>query len=433
MDELFMPFTMHRKFKKNPRLLERAEGVYYYSVEGEKILDGIAGLWCVNAGHCHPKIVRAVQEQVAKLDFAPSFNFGHSTAFKFAERVAGLVNPKRNLNRVFFTTDGSSAVETSIKMALAYHKIKGEGGRVRLIGRERAYHGVNFAGISVGGIMPNRKMYGTQLPLVDHLPHTYDPTRNAFSRGEPEYGIEYADSLERIVQLHDASTISAVIVEPVAGAGGVLPPPKGYLRRLREICDKHKILLIFDEVITGFGRLGESFATEYFDVTPDMICVAKGITNATVPCGAVILSREIFDTFMSGSENSIEFCHGYTYSGHPLAMAAGMATLDVYQEEGIFEHSREISKYFEDALHSLRGLPFVTDIRNLGLMAAIELEPIKGEPSKRSFNALTDSFQRGLMIRISGDAIVLSPPLIINKQQINRIIDTLTAVFKNLK
>lgn len=426
-----MPFTANRQFKSHPRLLERAEGFYYYGPEGNKILDAFSGLWCVNLGHSHPKIVRALQEQVTRLDYAPTFMWGHSSAFKFAEKITDLLHPKRNLNHVFFANCGSTAVDTALKIALAYHKIKGEGSRVRLIGRERGYHGVGFGGISVGGIVGNRKMFGAQLPFVDHLPHTLDLGRNAFSRGEPEYGVEFADALERLVQLHDTSTISAVIVEPVAGSTGVLPPPKGYLRRLREICDKYGILLIFDEVITGFGRLGESFATEYFDVTPDMITCAKGLTNAAVPCGAVILSKELYDTFMTGPEHMIEFAHGYTYSGHPLAMAAGLATLEAYKEENVFERVRQNAKYFEDGLHSLRGLPHVIDIRNLGYMGAIELEPIKGSPTKRAFDAFLRAYQRNLLIRFTGDILALSPPLLMEKQHLDQIFDTLRDVLRS--
>ncbi|MEW6099163.1 MAG: aspartate aminotransferase family protein [Pseudomonadota bacterium] len=423
-DAYWMPFTANRQFKKAPRLLARAEGMHYYTPDGRKVLDGVAGLWCVNAGHARPRIVEAIRAQAGEMDYAPPFQMGHPKAFELAERLVQLTPP--GLNRVFYTNSGSESVETALKMAIAYHRVRGEGQRTRLIGRERGYHGVNFGGISVGGIVANRRMFGTLLAGVDHIRHTHDPQRNAFSRGQPAHGAEFADDLERLIALHDASTIAAVIVEPVAGSTGVLIPPQGYLQRLREICDKHGILLIFDEVITGFGRLGTPFAAQRFGVTPDIMTVAKGITNGCVPMGAVFVKQEIHDTFMQGPEHLIEFFHGYTYSAHPLACAAGLGTLDTYAEEGLLERgSGELESYFENAVHSLKGLPRVIDIRNIGLVGAIELEPIPGEPAKRAFQVFLDCWERGVLIRTTGDTIALSPPLIIEKSQIDQIIDTL--------
>ncbi|WP_395142379.1 aspartate aminotransferase family protein [Schlegelella aquatica] len=423
-DAYWMPFTANRQFKKAPRLLARAEGMHYYTPDGRKVLDGVAGLWCVNAGHARPRIVDAIRAQAGEMDYAPPFQMGHPKAFELAERLVQLTPP--GLNRVFYTNSGSESVETALKMAIAYHRVRGEGQRTRLIGRERGYHGVNFGGISVGGIVANRRMFGTLLAGVDHIRHTHDPQRNAYSRGQPAHGAEFADDLERLIALHDASTIAAVIVEPVAGSTGVLIPPQGYLQRLREICDKHGILLIFDEVITGFGRLGTPFAAQRFGVTPDIMTVAKGITNGCVPMGAVFVKQEIHDTFMQGPEHLIEFFHGYTYSAHPLACAAGLGTLDTYAEEGLLERgSGELESYFENAVHSLKGLPRVIDIRNIGLVGAIELEPIPGEPAKRAFQVFLDCWERGVLIRTTGDTIALSPPLIIQKSQIDQIVDTL--------
>lgn len=423
-DAYWMPFTANRQFKKAPRLLARAEGMHYYTPDGRKVLDGVAGLWCVNAGHARPRIVEAIRAQAGEMDYAPPFQMGHPKAFELAERLVQLTPP--GLNRVFYTNSGSESVETALKMAIAYHRVRGEGQRTRLIGRERGYHGVNFGGISVGGIVANRRMFGTLLAGVDHIRHTHDPQRNAYSRGQPAHGAEFADDLERLIALHDASTIAAVIVEPVAGSTGVLIPPQGYLQRLREICDKHGILLIFDEVITGFGRLGTPFAAQRFGVTPDIMTVAKGITNGCVPMGAVFVKQEIHDTFMQGPEHLIEFFHGYTYSAHPLACAAGLGTLDTYAEEGLLERgSGELESYFENAVHSLKGLPRVIDIRNIGLVGAIELEPIPGEPAKRAFQVFLDCWERGVLIRTTGDTIALSPPLIIQKSQIDQIVDTL--------
>jgi beta-alanine--pyruvate transaminase len=429
LEPFWMPFTANRQFKANPRLLVAAQGMYYTAEDGRKILDGTAGLWCVNAGHGRKKIVEAIQKQAMELDYAPGFQMGHPGAFRLAQRVAELAPAP--LKHVFFTNSGSESVDTALKIALAYHRVRGEGARQRLIGRERGYHGVGFGGMSVGGIANNRKFFGSLLAGVDHLPHTHDLARNAFSRGEPEWGAHFADALESIVALHDKSTIAAVIVEPVAGSTGVLIPPKGYLRRLREICDKHQLLLIFDEVITGFGRLGASFASHYFDVVPDMITLAKGLTNAAVPMGAVLVKDEIYEAFMKGPDG-IELFHGYTYSGHPLACAAGNAALDIYEEEGLFDRASELSGYWEDALHDLRGLPHVIDVRNLGLVGAIELEPVPGKPTERAVSAFRQAFDKGVMIRTTGDTIALSPPLIVEKEQIDQIAETLRTVLKSL-
>jgi beta-alanine--pyruvate transaminase len=428
MDAYWMPFTANRQFKKAPRLLSKASGMHFWTPEGREVLDGIAGLWCVNAGHARPRIVQAIAEQAAELDFAPPFNMGHPKAFELAQRLVELT--PAGVNKVFYTNSGSEAVETALKMAIAYHRARGEGSRTRLIGRERGYHGVNFGGISVGGIVANRKMFGTLLSGVDHIRHTHDLARNAFSRGVPEHGAELADDLERLVALHDASTIAAVIVEPVAGSTGVLLPPKGYLQRLRDICDKHGILLIFDEVITGFGRLGSPFAATHFGVTPDLMTVAKGITNGCVPMGAVFAKQHIHDVFMNGPEHLIEFFHGYTYSAHPLACAAALGTLDTYAEEGLLTRGAAMAKTFEDALHSLKGLPHVIDVRNIGLVGGIELAPIAGSPGKRAFDVFLECWERGVLIRTTGDTIALSPPLIIEPKHIDQIVSTLADVLK---
>ncbi len=430
LEAFWMPFTANRQFKAKPRLMASAKGMYYTTVDGRLVLDGTAGLWCVNAGHCRDRIVEAIRQQAATLDFAPTFQMGHPAPFALAQRLAKLL--PGDLDRVFFANSGSEAVDTALKIALAYHRVRGEATRTRLIGRERGYHGVGFGGISVGGIAPNRKFFGSLLPGVDHLPHTHNLAQNAFSRGQPEWGAHLADELERIVALHDASTIAAVIVEPVAGSTGVLVPPVGYLQRLREICDRHGILLIFDEVITGFGRLGTAFAADYFGVIPDLMTVAKGITNAAVPMGAVFARNHIYDAFMHGAEGSIELFHGYTYSGHPLACAAAQATLDIYEEEGLFERARDLAPYWEEAMHSLKGSPHVIDVRNLGLVAGIELESIPGQPSLRAYNCMVKCFEQGLLIRTTGDIIALSPPLIIEKQQIDQIVERLAQVLKSI-
>jgi beta-alanine--pyruvate transaminase len=428
LDAYWMPFTANRQFKKAPRLLARAEGMHYWTDDGRQILDGVAGLWCVNAGHARPKIVQAIQQQAGELDYAPPFQMAHPKAFELADRLAQIT--PAGLNKVFFTNSGSESVDTALKIALAYQRVRGEGSRTRLIGRERGYHGVNFGGISVGGMVANRKMFGTLLAGVDHIRHTHDLARNAFHVGQPPHGAELADDLERLVALHDASTIAAVIVEPIAGSTGVLMPPQGYLQRLREICDKHGILLIFDEVITGFGRTGQPFAAQTFGVTPDIITAAKGVTNGCVPMGAVFVKQEIHDAFMTGPEHLIEFFHGYTYSAHPLACAAGLATLDTYQGEGLLTRAAELQGYFADALFSLKGLPNVIDIRALGLVGGIELQPLPGAPAKRAFDIFLDCFDKGVLIRTTGDTIALSPPLIIEKAQIDRIVDTIAGALK---
>ena len=430
LEAFWMPFTANRQFKKAPRLLVSAEGMYYTAADGRKVLDGCAGLWCVNAGHARPKIVEAIVAQAREMDYAPPFQMGHPKAFELASRLVTLTPP--GLDHVFFTNSGSESVETGLKIALAYQRAIGQASRTRLIGRERGYHGVNFGGTSVGGIVANRKMFGTLLAGVDHLRATHDLSRNAFSRGQPEHGAELADELERLVALHDASTIAAVIVEPVSGSAGVLLPPKGYLEKLRAICDKHGILLIFDEVITGFGRLGKPFAAERYGVTPDILLTAKGISNGSVPMGAVFVKKEIYDAFMTGPENMIEFFHGYTYSAHPLAVAASLGTLDTYEEEGLLTRGSELADYWADAIHSLRDLPHVIDIRNEGLVGAIELEPIPGAPTKRAFSAFLAGFEKGLMMRTTGDIIALSPPLIIQKSEIDLLFDTLRGILKTI-
>ncbi len=428
LDAYWMPFTGNRAFKKSPRMIERAEGMYFFTPDGRKVLDAIAGLWCVNAGHCHPKIVAAIQQQAATLDYATAFQMGHPKVFRLAERVADMA--PEGIDHVFFVNSGSEAVDTALKMALAYQRLKGEGARTRLIGRERGYHGVGFGGISVGGIVANRKMFGAMLAGVDHLPHTHDLEHNAFSRGLPAWGAHLADELERLVTLHDASTIAAVIVEPIAGSTGVLMPPQGYLQRLREICDKHGIVLIFDEVITGFGRTGQPFAAQSFGVTPDLITCAKGLTSGAIPMGGVLASKEIYDTFMTGPENMIEFFHGYTYSGHPMAAAAGLATMDVYAEEGLFERVNELAPVWEDAIHSLKGLPHVIDLRNYGLVGAVELAPIPGAPMKRAMDVFQRCWDEGVLIRTTGDIIALSPPLVVDENEIGQIVDTIGRVLK---
>lgn len=431
LEAFWMPFTANRQFKAKPRLLVGAKEMYYTTVDGREILDGTAGLWCVNAGHCRPKIVTAIQQQVAKLDYAPPFQMGHPGAFELAERLIKMV--PGDFDRVFYGNSGSEAVESALKIAIAYHRVKGEGTRQRLIGRERGYHGVGFGGISVGGIANNRKFFGSLITGVDHLPHTHNLEHNAFTRGQPQWGSHLADELERIVTLHDASTIAAVIVEPVAGSTGVLIPPVGYLKRLREICDKYGILLIFDEVITGFGRLGKSFASEYFGVVPDLITVAKGLTNGTIPMGAVFVKKGIYDTFMdAAAENAIELFHGYTYSGHPVACAAAMATLDVYEEEGLFVRADSLANYWQEAVHSLRDLPQIIDLRNIGLVAGIELESIPGKPGMRGRECLQRCYEQGLLIRVTGDIIALSPPLIISKEQIAQMFEILAKVLREL-
>jgi len=430
LSAFWMPFTSNRQFKQAPRMLVAAKDMHYTSSDGRQILDGTAGLWCVNAGHCRPKITEAIARQAGELDYAPAFQMGHPIVFELANRLVDVA--PEGMDHVFFTNSGSESVDTALKIALAYQRVKGQGSRTRLIGRERGYHGVNFGGISVGGIVTNRKMFGTLLTGVDHMPHTHLPAQNSFTRGEPEHGADLADELERIVALHDASTVAAVIVEPVAGSTGVLIPPKGYLQRLRDICTKHGILLIFDEVITGFGRLGTPFAADYFGVIPDIMVTAKGVSNGVIPMGAVFVTKEIHDAFMTGPEHLIEFFHGYTYSGNPIASAAALATLETYKEEGLLTRGAELAPYWEDALHSLKDAPNVIDIRNIGLVGAIELKPIDGQPTKRAFSAFVKAFEKGCLIRTTGDIIALSPPLIIQKNQIDELIDCIRDVLNTV-
>ncbi|MFV0493346.1 MAG: aspartate aminotransferase family protein [Pseudorhodobacter sp.] len=430
LNAFWMPFTANRQFKKNPRMFVAARDMHYTTADGRQVLDGTAGLWCCNAGHCRPRIVEAIQRQAADLDYAPAFQMGHPVAFELANRLIDIAPD--GIKHVFYTNSGSESVETALKLAIAYHRARGDGARTRLIGRERGYHGVNLGGISVGGIVNNRKVFGSLLTGVDHLPHTHLPERNAFSKGQPEHGADLADDLERIVALHGAETIAAVIVEPMAGSTGVLLPPKGYLEKLRAITRKHGILLIFDEVITGFGRLGSAFAAQHFDVIPDMMTTAKGLTNGVIPMGAVLTTGEIHDAFMQGPEHMIELFHGYTYSGNPIASAAGIATLETYREEGLFERAAELAPYWEAALHGLKGLPHVIDIRNMGLIGAVELEPIPGEPTKRAFDAFLRAYEKGVLIRTTGDIIALSPPLIISREEIDRLIGTLGEVLQDL-
>jgi len=427
LSNFWMPFTDNRYFKSNPRMLDRAEGMYYYKPDGGKVLDGTAGLWCVNAGHGAHRITKAIQAQAAKLDFAPVFHLGHPLAFELATRVADLM--PAGLDRVFFTNSGSESADTALKMALAYHKARGDGGRTRLIGRARGYHGVNFGGMSVGGIGPNRRTFGAQVAGVDHISHTHGSVP-MFTRGQGETNIDLAAELENLVALHGAEQIAAVIVEPMAGSTGVLIPPRGYLERLRALTKQHGILLIFDEVITAFGRLGTATGAAFFDVTPDILTMAKGLTNGAAPMGAVAASREVFDTIVRnggpgagpGAGPGIEFYHGYTYSAHPLAAAAGIATLDTYAEEGLFERAAGLSAYFEEAVHSLKGRRHVIDVRNLGLVAGIELEPLAGKPGARAMEAFRTCFDEGLMIRVTADIIALSPPLIVDKGHIDEMV-----------
>ena len=425
MDAYWMPFTGNRYFKENPRVIHRAEGMYCWSHDGRKLLDMVAGLWCCNAGHCDPRIVEAIQNQAADLDYAMAFQLGHPKAFELASKLIDIAPD--GIDHAFFVNSGSEAVETAMKMTLAYHRIRGQGERTRFIGRERGYHGVGFAGISVGGMSPNRKMFGSMLPGVDHLPHTHNLEHNAFSRGLPNWGDHLADELENIIALHDPSTIAGVIMEPISGSAGVLLPPKGYLKKIREICTKHEIMLIFDEVICGFGRTGDAFAAKRFDVTPDIITVAKGLTSGTVPMGGVLTRGDIYDTFMTGPESAIEFFHGYTYSGHPLAAAAGCATLDVYAEDDLFNRARSLEDIFADALHSLKDEPYVIDVRNFGLIGAVELTPIEGQPTARAMGIFRDCFDKGLIIRTTGDTVAFSPPLIVKETQIEETVETIRA------
>lgn len=424
----WMPFTANRQFKSAPRMLTEAKAMHYTAADGRQILDGTAGLWCCNAGHCRPKITEAVQSQIGVLDYAPAFQMGHPLAFELANRIVDIAPD--GMEHVFYCNSGSEAVDTALKIALAYHRARGDSARTRLIGRERGYHGVGFGGISVGGIVNNRRHFGTLLAGVDHLPHTHLP-ENRMTRGQPEHGAHLAEDLERLVALHGAETIAAVIVEPMAGSTGVLMPPKGYLQKLREITKKHGILLIFDEVITGFGRLGSPFAAQHFGVVPDMITCAKGLTNGVIPMGAVLTSAEIHDAFMQGPEHIIELFHGYTYSGNPVSCAAAIATLDTYAEEGLLTRAAELEHHWQEAIHSLKDHPHVVDIRNMGLIGAVELAPIEGRPGKRAFDIFVKAFEAGILIRVTGDIIAMSPPLIISKDQIDELIGTLGDVLKS--
>ena len=423
----WMPYTANRQFKSAPRMLVASKDMHYTTADGRQVLDGTAGLWCCNAGHCRPRITEAVQQQVGELDYAPAFQMGHPLAFELANRIVDIAPD--GMEHVFYTNSGSEAVDTALKIALAYHRARGDAARTRLIGRERGYHGVGFGGISVGGIVNNRRHFGTLLAGVDHMPHTHLP-ENVFTKGQPEHGANLADELERIVALHGAETIAAVIVEPMAGSTGVLMPPKGYLEKLRAITKKHGILLIFDEVITGFGRLGSPFAAQHFGVTPDMICCAKGLTNGVIPMGAVLATAQIHDAFMQGPEHIIELFHGYTYSGNPISCAAAIATLDTYAEEGLLTRAASLETYWQEAIHGLRDHPNVIDIRNLGLIGAVELAPIEGQPGKRAFDIFVRAFEAGILIRVTGDIIAMSPPLIISEAQIDHLIGTLGEVLK---
>ncbi len=431
LEHFWMPFTANRQFKAKPRMLVSAKDMHYMSDDGRQILDGTAGLWCVNAGHGRQEIIDGIKRQLDVLDFAPTFQYGHPGPFIAAEKVAKIA--PRGMSHVFFANSGSEAVDSALKIALAYHRARGEGTRTKFIGRERGYHGVGFGGISVGGMVANRKAFGGQLlPAIDHLPHTFNLEHNAFSRGQPKWGAHLADELERLVALHDASNIAAVIVEPVAGSTGVLPPPVGYLEKLRAICDKHGILLIFDEVISGFGRLGTPFAAQYFNVTPDLITCAKGITNATIPMGAVLVRDEIHEAFQHGPEYLLDIYHGYTYSGHPVAAAACIATLDLYENTGLFESSRAMHQHMADGAHSMRELPNVIDVRNIGMVAAIELAPRPGKPTTRAYDFMVRAFEAGLLTRVTGDTIALSPPLIINKPQVEEMFGKIGEILRTL-
>lgn len=430
LDAYWMPFTANRAFKRQPRMFTAAKGLHYITPTGQKVLDAASGLWCCHLGHCHPRIVEAIGRSAAELDYSPAFNIGHPQAFELATQIAAML--PGSLDHVFFTGSGSESVDTALKIALAYHQLNGEGARTRLIGRERGYHGVGFGGISVGGMLNNRKSFGPLLPGTDHLPHTHDLSHNAFSRGMPEWGAHLADALERIADLHGASTIAAVIVEPVAGSTGVLPPPRGYLQRLREITERLGILLIFDEVITAFGRLGAGSAAEYFGVEPDIVTFAKGMTAGAVPMGGVGVSRRIYDTFMGSAGDGVELFHGYTYSGHPLAVAAGLAAMSVYRDEGVFEHAAKLSEYFEEAVHSLRGAPHVVDIRNIGLMCGVELEPRPGAPRARAREAFLGGLDAGVYYRVNEETLAIAPPLVAAEEHVDLAVNTLRRVLEGI-
>ena len=429
LDAYWIPFTPNRAFKRAPRLIARAKDLHYFTPDGRAVFDGLAGLWCTNAGHNRDPIVAAIANQAAELDYAAAFHFAHPKSFELASRIAALA--PADLNRVFFCNSGSEAIDTALKIALAYHNVRGEGARTRLIGRERGYHGVGFGGISVGGMVNNRKVFGTLLAGVDHLPATYSREHQAFTKGEPEWGAHLADELERIVTLHGASTIAAVIVEPMAGSTGVLPAPKGYLQRLRAICDRHGILLIFDEVITGFGRLGHAFAAERYGVTPDLLCFAKGVTSGTVPMGGVIAREGIYDAFMRGPEHTIELFHGYTYSAHPLACAAGLATLDLYRDENLFDRARRLEPAYADAAMTLKGLPNVLDIRSVGLAAGIDLAARPDAIGERGYEAMERAFHdEDLVIRITGDTLAIAPPLIVTEAHVAELFEKTARVIR---
>ncbi|RWB69894.1 aspartate aminotransferase family protein [Mesorhizobium sp.] len=433
LDNFWMPFTANRQYKAAPRLLASAEGVYYTDIDGHKVLDSTAGLWCVNAGHGRRKIAEAVERQLRTLDFAPTFQMGHPIVFDFAEKLAANApgGPNSTLDRIFFTGSGSESVDTALKIAIAYQRAIGRGSRTRFIGREKAYHGVGFGGISVGGLVNNRRAF-PQIP-ADHLRHTLDIERNAFTKGLPLHGLELAEDLERLVALHGAETIAAVIVEPMAGSAGVILPPKGYLERIRAIADKYGILLIFDEVITGFGRLGAPFAADYFAVMPDLVTSAKGITNGAVPMGAVFAKRAIYEALMQGPDNQIELFHGYTYSGHPVACAAGIAALEIYQQEGLLTRASDLAEYWQNALHSLRGEPHIIDIRTLGLVGAVELAPRDNAPGTRAYEVFVDCLKRGLLIRVTGDTMAFSPPLIVEKEHIDTIVSVVADALRQVE
>jgi beta-alanine--pyruvate transaminase len=429
LESFWLPFTPNRAFKRAPRLIARAKDMYYFTPDGRAVVDGLAGLWCSNAGHNRDPIVAAIQRQAAELDYAPAFQFAHAKSFELANRLAALA--RADLNRVFFCNSGSEAVDTALKIALAYHNVRGEGSRTRLIGRERGYHGVGFGGISVGGIVNNRKFFGSLLSGVDHLPSTYSREHQAFTKGEPDWGAHLADDLERIITLHDISTIAAVIVEPMAGSTGVLPAPKGYLQRLRAICDRHGILLIFDEVITGFGRLGHAFAAERYGVTPDLLCFAKGVTSGAVPMGGVIAREGLYDTFMRGPEHVIELFHGYTYSAHPLACAAGLAALDLYRDEKLFERAKTLEPLYAEAAMTLKGLPGVLDVRTVGLAAGIDLASRPDAVGKRGYEVMERAFyDQDLLIRVSGDTLAIAPPLIVSEAQIGEMFEKTARAIK---
>lgn len=435
LDAYFMPFTQQKNFKKKPRMLSKAEGMYYYTDDGRKMLDAFAGLWCVNAGHNHPKIVEAIREQAGILDYASTFSFGHPLAFRAASVLCAEM--PGDIDHVFFCNSGSEAVDTAVKIALNYHRIRGKGTKTKIISRERGYHGVNIAGVSLGGISFNRKAFaGALMPNVDHMPHTHNLKEQAFSKGQPNWGAHLADTLESLVTLHDAENVAAVIIEPVPGSTGVLPPPKGYLEKIRAICDKHDILLIFDEVITGFGRLGHASAAEYYNILPDIITAAKGINSGAVPMGAAFMRKGIYDAFVEGPDLQFNFMHGYTYSGHPLACAAAIAAMEVYKNEGMFENARRLEKTWEDALHSLKGAPHVVDIRNQGLMGGIELDPGPRNPPHEMSRAMEVFdrmfFEQDVVMRYTYNTLALSPSLIVNESQIDEIVTKLRRTLESV-